>query len=350
MHDFFRRRPLIVAGVLALLLLPVLGGCAKKTTTGYPAVSTEPTISKPSAPIVWPYTGLKAPSAQAIKKRPISVKIENSNPARPQKGLNSADIVYETMVEGGITRFNCIFQSKLPKELGPVRSARLSDIWIVPQYGAMFYFSGANSQVAARVKNRGINDMSQSKAPSLYHRISFKSAPHNLYMSTKSAYKLAEAKGFSTTFDKKGLDFGTPSTEATKTATTITIPFSYYAKITWKYDTSTNTYLRFNSGAAHKDGATGEQVNATNVVVLWAKYTTQTKLDHAGSVTYDTALGGSGKAAVFKDGTRTDVTWEADKNTPPHFTDKDGNTVKLNPGKTWFEVPNTGIKINASGK
>jgi len=350
MHDFFRHRRLIAVGVLALILVPVLGGCAKKASTAYPAVSTEPTISKPAVPIVWPYTGLKAPSAQAITKRPISVKIENSDSARPQEGLNAADIVYETMVEGGITRFNCIFQSKLPKELGPVRSARLSDIWIVPQYGTMLYFSGANSQVAARIRNRGIENMSQSKAPSLYHRISFKAAPHNLYMSTRNAYKLAGEKEFSTTFDGKGLDFGTPSSEATKTATTIKIPFSYYAKITWKYDASANTYLRSNNGVVHKDGATGKQVKATNIVVLWAKYTAQTKLDHAGSVTYDVALGGSGKASIFKDGTRTDVTWKADKNTPPRFIDKKGNTVKLNPGKTWFEVPNIGIKIKATGK
>lgn len=350
MHDFSRRRKLIAIGVLALMLAPALGGCAKKTSTAYPAVSTEPIISKPASPIVWPYTGLKAPSARAITKRPLGVKIENSDSARPQEGLNAADIVYETMVEGGITRFNCIFQSRLPKELGPVRSARLSDIWIVPQYGTLLYFSGANSQVAARIRNHGIDNMSQSKAPSLYHRITFKAAPHNLYMSTKNAYGLAKSKGFSTTFDRKGLDFGTPSLEETKTATTIKIPFSYYARISWKYDASSNAYLRFNNDVVHRDSATGKQVKATNIVVLWAKYTAQTKLDHAGSVTYDVDLGGSGDASIFKDGTRTDVTWKADKNTPPRFIDKEGNTVKLNPGKTWFEVPAIGVKIKASGK
>lgn len=345
-------RKITLLGLCVLLCFSALivSGCSKEKKSEYPKVTSEPTVKEPEVPILWPYTGLKAPSKEDIAKRPISVKIENSNPARPQKGINSADVVYETIAEGGITRFNCIFQSNIPSELGPCRSARLSDIYIVPQYNTMLFFSGANSQVIGRIKQTGIDNMSQNKAASLYHRVSFKSAPHNLYLSTKNYKKVAEKHGYSLTTDNRSLAFDTAASQETSSAATkIKIPFSYYAKIEWNFDADSNTYKRTNTGKTHKDAATGEQVTAKNIVVMWAKYTEQNKRDHAGSVTYDITLAGEGKAAVFKNGARIDGTWKAEKNQPPRFYDENGKEIKLNPGNTWFEVPPTDIKIKSSG-
>lgn len=345
-----RRIGLLSFCVLMCFTALIVSGCTKEKKTEYPQVTSEPTTKQPEVPIVWPYTGLEAPSATDITKRPVSIKIENSNPARPQKGLNSADVVYETIAEGGITRFNCIFQSNVPAEVGPVRSARLSDIYIVPQYNTMLFFSGANKQVLARIKEVGINNMSQNKAASLYHRVSFKAAPHNLYLKTKHINKVAESHGYSLTTDNRALSFEKiASQETSSAATKIKIPFSYYAKIEWDFDANTNTYTRINSGEMHKDASTGEQVRAKNVVVMWAKYTQQNKKDAHGSVTYDITLAGEGKAAVFKNGARINGTWKAEKNQPPHFYDEAGQEVKLNPGNTWFEVPPKDIAIKTSG-
>lgn len=348
--SFRLRRGLVVSLSIVLGLgLLLLGsvGCKKKVATTPAPKKTTPVVEKPE-PILWPYTGTEAPSAEAITKRPLSVKIENSNQARPQKGLNSADVVYETIAEGGITRFNCIFQSTVPKQVGPVRSARLSDLWIVPQYQGMLFFSGANSQVLAGIKNKGIDNMSQNKAASLYERVSFKSAPHNLYLNTKNAFKIAKKHGYETTIEPKGLAFGEESAETTTSNAVIKIPFSYYAKIKWTFDPATRVYKRTNGDAAHKDGATNERVTAKNVVVMWATYTPQSKRDAAGSVTYDIKLGGEGKCAVFKDGARYDGTWSATRDSVPVFKDAAGNEIKLNPGRTWFEVPPTDIKIKSS--
>lgn len=345
-----RRIAVLSACVLLCFTTLILNGCAKEKKTEYPKVTSEPTVKKPEVPIVWPFTGLKAPSSTDITKRPVSIKIENSNPARPQKGLNSADVVYETIAEGGITRFNCIFQSNVPSEVGPVRSARLSDIYIVPQYNTMLFFSGANKQVLARIKAVGINNMSQNKAASLYHRVSFKAAPHNLYLKTKNISKVAEGHNYSLTTDNRTLSFDTAASQETSSAATkVKIPFSYYAKVEWDFDANTNTYTRINTGKAHKDAATGEQVRAKNVVVMLAKYTQQHKKDAHGSVTYDITLAGEGKAAVFKNGARFDGTWKAKKDAPPRFYDASGKEIKLNPGNTWFEVPPTDINIKSSG-
>ncbi|MDR2458086.1 MAG: DUF3048 domain-containing protein, partial [Clostridiales Family XIII bacterium] len=97
-----------------------------------------------------------------ISYRPISVKVENSPEARPQAGFNSADIIYETMVEGGETRFNMIFQSNFPERIGPVRSARLSDRYILPWYNGMLIYSGSNQEVSAALEEKGVTKFSSS--------------------------------------------------------------------------------------------------------------------------------------------------------------------------------------------
>lgn len=349
MSNLARKTLVLLLCVALCFTVLITTGCKKEKKNEFPEVTSEPTVKEPEVPIVWPYTGLEAPSADAITKRPISVKIENSALARPQTGLNSADVVYETIAEGGITRFNCIFQSNVPKKLGPVRSARLSDIWIVPQYNTMLFFSGANSQVLGRIKAVGINNMSQNAAPSLYSRSSAKAAPHNLFLSTKGIDKIASKKGFSLTTDDRKLSFAPKSEETSSSATSITIPFSYYAHVEWKYDAATDTYVRSHSGTPHVDAATGKQVRAKNIVVMWAKYTPQKKRDAAGSVTYDITLGGEGKTVVFKNGAKYKGTWKASAKKLPRFYDNNGNEIKLNPGNTWFEVPPTDIKIKSSG-
>ena len=298
-------------------------------------------------PIRWPFSGIPIEEGDDITRRPLSVKIENSTAARPQTGLNAADVVYETIAEGGITRFNAIYQSTIPKQLGPVRSARLSDLWIVPQYDGLFFFSGANSTVLSRVRNSTIDNMSHNAASSLYKRVSFRSAPHNLYIDANKAHDLADSKGFDITGEYVGFEWGKPSEETTLTATTVSIPFSSYANVKWEWDADDHVYKRFHGTTKHMDAATDEQVRASNVVVMWAKYTPQSKKDAAGSLTYDIDLGGSGKAEVFKDGVRIKATWEATRDTPPVLLDRDGKVIKLNPGTTWFEVPPTTVKISS---
>jgi hypothetical protein len=286
----------------------------------------------------WPYTGKTASADAKTDRRPLSVKIENSPAARPQIGLNSADVVYETISEGGITRFNAIFHSKLPETLGPVRSARLSDLWVVPQYGGLFFYSGASASVNRAVNNAGLPNLSQDRGVAYpYWRSTQRYAPHNLMLDTKKAYAEAKKRDFSVKADLTGLQFARRSVAATPTITSIDIPFSQANRVRWVYDPDSNSYLRWNNGAVHRDAASGKQINPRNVVVIWAKYRPASR-DKVGSTTFDITLGGEGRVSVFRGGQRFDGTWTADRDAPPRFADSDGKPIKLAAGRTWFQV------------
>lgn len=340
-------RWVLLTALVAITALGVSGCKSKQTaevTSAWPVADSERTVAEPPVTPRWPYTGREADSADDISRRVMSIKIENSDVSRPQIGLNSADVVYETVVEGGITRFNCIFHSKVPKTVGPVRSARLSDQWIVPQYDGLLFFSGRSSSVGAALRKHDIPQLDQAKIPAAYFRVSNRSAPHNLMLDTSKGMKEAKRKGYRVTSKAIALQFDRQSDSTTPTVSTINIPFSSSNKVKWEYDEDTGLFKRFNDGAVHRDAATGKQITANNVVVMWATYTAATH-DMVGSTTWDIDLGGEGKVSVFKDGNRYDGTWKADRKTPPTFFDKDGNPIKLSVGRTWFQVVPKDVKI-----
>ena len=347
----FRLPARLLCLLLLLVLLVALSACKKKADTAeLPAVTKEPTV-KPAPKALWPLTGLPLSDRALMNRQPLSVKIENMKSIRPQTGLNSADIVYETTVEGGITRFNCLFDSNVPDEVGPVRSARLSDLWVVPQYHGLLFYSGANSQVLDGLKQQNLTGMSVNSAGAIYYRVRGKSAPHNLFLALSKAYDKAAELNISTSGNvpNPGPAFGALSSEVATSAAGqgLDIPFSPISDVTWTWDAASGHYLRENDGSVHRDAADGAQVWADNVVVLWAVYTPQAMKDPAGNGTFDTTLGGEGKVAIFRDGLRIDGTWKADRSAPPTFTDASGKPIVLKPGRTWFEVPSTDTAITS---
>jgi hypothetical protein len=313
-------------------------------------VEDVPLLQEPEPPpLVFPLTGVPTDDKAATLRRTLSVKIENTPMARPQTGLPRADVVYETVTEGGITRFNCLFQSDIPEEVGPVRSARLSDLSIVPQYDAIFFFSGANSYVRGEITSAALSDMSHTKASSLYYRVDYREAPHNLYLRLANSITRADEKGFATTLDtprslefsfsgeKDGVDGEPESAPAAQwaalpDATYISVGFSTSYVAEWAWDTATQTYLRSMDGATI-DAATGEQIAATNVIVLWTSY-----VDAPDDKTLFLDLNGKGQATLFIGGKRVEGTWESNGATPPRFKDANGDPILLSPGKTWFQV------------
>lgn len=324
--------------VLAVILL---AGCKQeagpvKISSPWPKGDRERTVPAPPEKPRWPFTGEKAEQPSDITRRPLSIKIENSSAARPQTGLNSADVVYETISEGGITRFNCIFHSKLPDVVGPVRSARLSDLWVVPQYDGLFFFSGASASVNRAVRQAQLANLSQDVGVSLpYFRSRQRSAPHNLFLETDKAYRAAEARDYRTLSQAAGLQFERRSSEESRAVSEISIPFSNANRVRWVYED--RMWSRSNNGAVHIDADTGQQITAKNVVVIWARYDVASR-DKVGSVTYRVELGGQGRVSVFRDGQRFDGTWKAGRDAPPKFTDSSGKPIKLATGRTWFQV------------
>jgi hypothetical protein len=366
-----RHKALLIGGgaCAVLVIIAAVAFALMRPAPDYTPLPETPLVvtdmpEPPPAPTSWPFplTGIATEDREATLRRVLSVKIENSPDARPQTGLSSADVVYETIAEGGITRFNCLFQSQVPQEVGPVRSARLSDLSIVPQYDALFFFSGGNPYVIDQIAAAGLPNMSHSPASSLYYRVDYRVMPHNLYLNLAGAYDLAPELGFAATEDSpRTLEFsgdaggagaggaetgaagaaGAGSDAATLLdATSVTVPFSDSYIATWDWDASTNAYLRSMDGATI-DAATGEQVGVTNVVVLWTSYAIS-----ADGLTYFIDLNGQGTAALFIGGKRIDGTWESDGSTPPRFKDASGTPILLAPGTTWFQVIDSNTSIS----
>lgn len=346
----YQRRTRMLAATLAVALVPVgmLGGCKggdKALVSYWPKADKERVVAKPAEPPRWPLTGLDAPSEESTHIRLVSVKIENSPEARPQTNMQMADVVYESVTEGGITRFNAIFQSQSPDTIGPVRSARLSDLYIVPEYNALFVFSGASSTVNARVNKSGIDNLSEDAGISYpFSRSSSRPRPHNLYLSLARLREESIKRKMKQTQDITGFAFDRASAETTSPIASISIPFSTANRVTWTYDPATKAYLRVNNGKKFTDAATGKQISARNVVVMWAQHKTASR-DKVGSVTYEIVLKGSGQCAVFRNGQRFDGTWQTDGTKPPAFRSQDGTLIKLSPGNTWFQVVQPSVNI-----
>lgn len=319
-----------------------LAGCSapKVIDSVWPRADAERSVPKPAGVPRWPLTGLEAPSSDAVKTRVVSVKIENSPSARPQSGLDQADIVYETVTEGGITRFNALFQSHSPAVIGPVRSARWSDFYIIQQYHAIFAHCGGESAAqVALADRRKYDDLDQYFNPLPYWRAKDRTAPHNLYADVAKLRSTGiQKRGFAASLEIEGLAFVRGASNATPTVVQMTVPFAPDNRVTWRYDPATSLYARSINGKPHVDRVSHKQYRARNVVVMWAQMRGRDHRDAAGTQAVEIILGGTGRATVFRDGVRFDGTWEAGSSAPPVFRAANGQAIKLSPGVTWFQV------------
>jgi len=381
---------LVLALSLALALVGLTGCRSKDPVVVTPPVATveDAPEPEPTEPILWPLTGLEAESEEDILARPLSVKFDNHPSVTMQLNVNHADVVIETLAEGGVTRFNGIFQSDIPEEVMPVRSARDSDLIIVPQYGdALFFYSGANQSVLRAIREAGLASMSHSAIGGELYRRAQGRAPHNLAVNLARAYEVAEQRGFDIVTEEpiKGFDFrelgyqaddavttteandnGTASNAATndvdtngaetngteaegvseptgpRPASSVGINFSAHANNTWDWDSENEVWTRTSSGRIQYSGE-DEQITTNNLVVIWA--------DHSrGSIagTYAIDMAGEGNASIFMDGKRIDGTWEGFTDRPPVFKDESGAEILLIPGRTWMSVMQPGENINSS--
>lgn len=325
---------------IALLSLPLaLSACKAPTVLDaiWPKATAERVVPQPPATPRWPLTGLVAPSAEDVAGRVVSVKIENSPAARPQTGLDRADVVYEVIAEGGITRFHALFHSDLPKVVGPVRSARPPDLYLISQYHSMLAHVGGPKKVRTLLADKSTYaDMDQFFNPASYWRSTERSAPHNMYLNVEKLRSLGiKNRGYAATAELTGMEFNKAAVPGTPTVTSLTVAVSASNKVTWKYDPDDNLYARAINGKSHKDAVSGKQLTARNVIVLWARITPYPGDTHG---VVDIKLKGSGRATVLRGGQKIDGTWEAGTAAPPRFKDESGAVIKLDPGTTWIQV------------
>jgi hypothetical protein len=296
-------------------------------------------IAGAAATPAWPLTGV---SAGAVADRPaLAVKIENSIDARPQTGLNAADLVWEEVVEGGITRFVAVYHSNLPPEIGPVRSIRPMDPAITAPLHGLLAFSGGVPTYVGAARNSGLQVLTQDSGTDGFHRISTRRPPHNVYATPETlvaqaddAHRAAPAAQFA--YPKAGRQ-PTAVTEGQPTGT-LALTMSGVGHPHWTWNAEAGRWLRA-EGSTPAVEAGGSQLAATNVVVLRVDVVSTDARDPAGNPVPETLLTGSGKALVASGGHTVAATWsKAEIDDPVTLTGTDGDQVTLAPGNTWVEL------------
>lgn len=317
----------VVALAVGMSLLAGCGGGATKKPVATAKVSPSPT----PAPYTYPLTGL--PSGKEVTTRPIMVMVENSPAARPQSGLNKADIVYEILAEGNITRFITLYQSQSAAKIGPVRSTRVYFAQIAEGWqGALFHCGGAAVAINY-LQNRKIRHLDQIIGGSKYFwRTSDRKAPHNLYTKSSNLQQALADKGWDDKWAGTGYTYSkTPATSAGQTANELKLQYlnGYYAG--YKWDAKKSVYVRNMEGVVHKDRETGEPLVANNVIVM---VTSHHIYDYKGRREVD--MKGPGKGYLAQAGKLIPVNWVFANG---HIQVYDhGHAYTMLPGKTWIQV------------
>src|SRR5919197_2591340 len=308
----------------------------------------------------WPLNGAPILAGQpSVQRRPLAVKIDNAPTARPHYGISQADMVWELLVEGFITRLAAYYHSQDPGVIGAVRSVRFSDRYTTPMVRGSLVFSGA-SQLMERLVREDIAAGSyvgispQIGQGSAFYRtnVDGRVAPHNLFTSSQALREATNSVGGGGAVDVPRWDFLAqaqhPATSGgfigSVPARTLTIPYRVDARVRYDWDASANIYLRYQSNGfrsvLEEDGANGAWIMAKNIVIINTDvWVTDVVDDAGGAPSLDMRLVGSGPASIFRDGLRQDGTWSrATNNDPFTFTNFYGAKIYLSPGQTWVHV------------
>jgi hypothetical protein len=274
-----------------------------------------------------------APSGHVISTAvgpALAVKIDNARAARPHTGLNAADIVYVEQVEGGLSRLMAVYATKLPDVVGPVRSARESDLELLRQFDRpVLAFSGAQSKLLPLIDEAPLEAVTPEEAQDAYYRGRDKPSPHNLYLRPGRLLPSAPGAAALTT----GFHYGAaPSGGTAETSRTVRYPAARFT-FTWSEDRQ--RWLVSMDGRATVTTDAGRVAPAT-VVVQYVKVRPSTFQDFLGNKTPYTETVGSGRAEVLRGGRAYDVHWKrATAMDGTEFTTTDGKRVAFARGQVW---------------
>lgn len=280
-------------------------------------------------------------------KRPFAIMINNIEYAfLHQSGVSKADVVYEALAEGGITRMMAIYQDVSDiKEIGSVRSARHYYVQFAFEWDAIFCHFGQTKYAISKMNHLGTENLSGLSAigPVVYARNYSIAAPHNVFTNGKKLKKGAKKMGYSLK-KREGrqaehFQFYDKNTDLSQgeTAKKITIPFSDYSKCIMNYDKSKKKYMKMEYGKKHVDQKNGKQLAFQNVIIQIVE---ESNKDHNGYQTMELS-DNSGKGYYFTNGKGIPITWKrsgsSDSITMVYKTE-DGETLTINPGKTYIAV------------
>lgn len=362
---------LVYIVLISVILLFTMTACKKEketinvnTTTKSNTVTKTPTneatatvtvtetpddVDPMEGKVISKLTGL--PISEEISSiRPVGVMINNIPAALPQSGIGQADVIFETLVEGGQTRLFAIFQEYDGKKIGPVRSARHYFLNFALDFDAVYIHYGESYLSIPKYSEWKVDHMNGLSYLDeiMCFRTSDRKAPHNAYTSYKGvndALKSTKIRADVKDDFTYGIKFNDvdKDLESQTIADIVTIPMSTFQTSRFDYDADTKLYFRFQFNKKHIDDVTGEQLVAKNIIIQKANIW-NIKGDKEGRL--DATLVGDGSGYYVTNGAAIEITW---KKTAPHastkYYDIDGNEIKLNPGKTWIVVTNKNTKI-----
>src|ERR1039457_707862 len=326
--------------VVVVLVVAAIGGLAyfhfKKGTSTPTTTTTTTTLPRyPTAPL----TGRPDPRGLPAQRPASTVKIENTPQALPQWGIEDADVVYEEIVNGGITRLAAIFNSLAPVKVGPVRSVRPTDTQVVWSIGGIFAFSGGAPYAVASIGTvPSLKLVNETSAGTAMVRDPDLQAPHNLFAVAPALFAL----GGTPTPPPPMFTYRSATQKATgRPITNFTVPFPSAYPVTWTWDTTTTSWDRTLFGKADVTGS-GARESPKNVIVMFVNY-----VNGIGTFTSYADLQGTGKVDVFSGGREVAGTGARGSSTSDLLTyqSANGRAIALTPGQTWVELLNVGTSL-----
>ena len=333
------------------------------TFTPRPKLTPIPTVTASAAtPVVLsrlqdfgddrnPLTGELLDDPGNLDRRPIAVKISNA-PARwvrPQSGLSQADIVFEHVTEGLITRFTAVIYGNTPEKLGPIRSARLIDLQIPLMYDAALAYSGSSIGVSRKLfASQFRSRILRTNTTGYYRTGEAKPFEHTLYALPNGLWGALEDRNLNEEPNLRGLlTFSSEPPANGQRARNVNLNYRDWTKIDWRY--IKGQYFRWADGEKHIDANTGDQISASNVIVIFADHSLDRTIceTQSGSsclaFSMEIDLLGSGEAIMFRNGYQYDIEW---RRNDPHdmltFYDEAGSPIPLSIGNSWYQViPNS---------
>lgn len=324
-------RLLAATAALALVLAACGGGGGDEKT------------KKKEAPkeAVTPLTGV-TPAGDSLTRPALEVKIDNTARARPQTGVDVADVVYEEVVEGELTRLLAIFNSTLPDTVGPIRSVRATDPNIVWPLGGVFAYSGGAQPSVELIRQAPVNAVDETGAGSAMFRERGGGRVSELTLFGRPTELLAKG-GQPVPPNALFQYLGANEQSAGEPVASVRIGFKPPDDPTYTYDAATRTWKR-SYGLAPFTAANGQQVAPSNVIVQFTNYQ-----GGAGSPTAEGVTVGEGEAWVFTDGKVVRGRWvRPAKEQPAQYVDAAGKPIKLLPGKTWVALLPIGSPVDVT--
>jgi hypothetical protein len=345
----FRTSPKLLAGAAALVVLGVACGTAVSIEISR-VQKADVKVLPGASGFTNPLTGVTAYTPQDWQTRPaLGIKVGNSVNERPQSGVDSADIVYEEIVEGGVTRFLAIFLTNQSTRVGPVRSVRTVDHKILQPINALFVYSGGVPPVISELRGTpGVTDVGANVVGGAYRRDGNREAPYNLYTATDQLWtgRTGEPPKPQFEFLKSDED---PAAGGQENANEVKLSFAgNSAQVRYVFDKQVGRYERYNGEAAHMvEGAGGgTHLAFSNVLIQMVDVTAGSTIDRAGERSTDIKMLGSGSAVLFRGGKALRGRWErAGVNDVTRFVSSEGQTLKLAPGTTIIELLPNGRDI-----